>query len=121
MVWICCCILSVWRLPCAPKRQERSDHLTTLVHNYTEVAVRRALPDILREYVKSHPETCTCHRCQEDILALALNQLPPHYVASDQGTIYTEVSFEQIGGKAQVVVAITNAIKKVAANLRHNK
>lgn len=54
-------------------------------------------------------------------MALALNQLPPHYVVSDEGTIYTKVNFDQIGGKAQVIAAITNAIKQVAANPRHDK
>lgn len=90
-----------------------------MVHNYTEEAVKRALPDVLQEYLQTHPDTCTCQRCREDILALTLNQLPPHYVASDEGTIYTKVSFDQIGGKAQVVAAVTNAIKQVSAHPRH--
>jgi len=90
-----------------------------MVYNYTEEAVKRALPEVLKDYVKNHPETCTCQKCQEDILALTLNQLPPHYVATDEGTIFTKVSFDQIGGKAQVVAAITNAIKRVAENPGH--
>ncbi|OAT81364.1 late competence development ComFB family protein [Desulfotomaculum copahuensis] len=90
-----------------------------MVHNYTEEAVRRALPDVLQEYRLAHPDTCDCQRCREDILALSLNQLPPHYVASNEGTIFTKVSFDQIGGKAQVIAAITNAIKTVSAHPRH--
>ncbi|MBE3589019.1 MAG: late competence development ComFB family protein [Thermoanaerobacteraceae bacterium] len=90
-----------------------------MVYNYTEEAVRRILPDVLKEYTRNNPGVCTCARCQEDILALSLNQLPPHYVATDEGTIFTKVGFDQIGGKAQVVAAITNAIKRVAANPRH--
>ncbi|SHI71967.1 late competence development ComFB family protein [Desulfofundulus thermosubterraneus] len=92
-----------------------------MIHNYTEVVVQRFLPEVLKEYAKNNPGTCTCIRCQEDIMALALNQLPPHYVVSDEGTIYTKVNFDQIGGKAQVIAAITNAIKQVAANPRHDK
>lgn len=92
-----------------------------MIYNYTEVAVKQALPEVLKEYIKNNPETCTCPRCQEDILALTLNQLPPHYVATDEGTIFTQVSFDQIGGKAQVVAAITRAIQQVAANPRHKK
>ncbi|WP_027357413.1 late competence development ComFB family protein [Desulfofundulus thermocisternus] len=92
-----------------------------MIHNYTEEAVKRLLPEILKEYTKNNPHTCTCIYCQEDIMALALNQLPPHYVVSDEGTILTRVSFEQIGGKAQIIAAITSAIKQVAANPRHDK
>lgn len=90
-----------------------------MVYNYTEDAVRRMLPEVLKDYLKTHPQTCTCDLCQDDIMALALNQLPPHYVASEEGTIFTSVSFEQIGGKAQVVAAITWAIAQVAQNPRH--
>ncbi|WP_027717288.1 late competence development ComFB family protein [Desulfovirgula thermocuniculi] len=92
-----------------------------MIFNYTEVAVKQALPEVLKEYIKNHPGTCTCQRCQEDILALTLNQLPPHYVATDEGTIFTQVSFDQIGGKAQVIAAITRSIQQVAANPRHEK
>ncbi|MEW6423740.1 MAG: late competence development ComFB family protein [Bacillota bacterium] len=90
-----------------------------MIYNYTEDAVRRMLSEVLKDYLKTHPQTCTCDSCRDDIMALALNQLPPHYVASEQGTIFTSVSFEQIGGKAQVVAAITQAIKQVAKNPRH--
>ncbi len=90
-----------------------------MVYNYTEEAVRRILPDIIRDYLKTHPHICTCDLCKDDIMALALNQLPPHYVVSDRGTIFTQVSFDQIGGKAQVVAAITRAIEQVSNKPRH--
>lgn len=90
-----------------------------MVYNYTENAVRRMLPEVLKDYLKTRPRTCTCDRCKDDITALALNQLPPHYVASEEGAIFTSVSFEQIGGKAQVVAAITGAIEQVTKKPRH--
>lgn len=90
-----------------------------MVYNYTEEAVRRMLPEVWKDYLKTNPQTCTCDLCRDDIMALALNQLPPHYVASEEGTIFTSVSFERIGGKAQVVAAITRAIAQVAQKPRH--
>ena len=90
-----------------------------MVYNYTEDAVRRMLPEVLKDYLKIHPQTCTCELCRDDITALALNQLPPHYVVSEEGAIFTSVGFEQIGGKAQVVAAITRAINQVAKKPRH--
>ena len=92
-----------------------------MVYNYTEDAVRRMLPDVLKDYLKKNPQVCTCDICRDDIMALALNQLPPHYVASEEGTIYTKVGFDQIGGKAQVVAAITRAIEQVSSKPRHKQ
>ena len=90
-----------------------------MVYNYTENAVRRMLPEVLKDYRKTNPQMCACDLCREDIMALALNQLPPHYVVSEEGAIFTSVSFEQIGGKAQVVAAITRAAALVAKKPRH--
>ncbi|MFA5384252.1 MAG: late competence development ComFB family protein [Eubacteriales bacterium] len=87
--------------------------------NYTEEAVRRIMPGVLNEYAKSNPGTCTCSICQDDILALTLNELPPHYAASLAGEIFTEVGLEQIGGKAQIVSVIINTIKRVSDKPRH--
>ena len=90
-----------------------------MVYNYTENAVRQMFPDVLKDYRKKNPDICTCDLCRDDIMALALNQLPPHYVASEEGTIFTKVSFDQIGGRAQVVAAIAKAIEQVSRNPRH--
>lgn len=90
-----------------------------MIFNYTEDAVRRMLPEVLKDYLKTHPGICTCDLCKDDMMALALNQLPPHYVVSPEGTIFTSVGFDQIGGKAQVVAAITKAIGQVIKKPRH--
>ncbi|HAU32404.1 MAG TPA: competence protein ComFB [Desulfotomaculum sp.] len=87
--------------------------------NYTEEAVRRIMPGVLKEYLKSNPGTCTCSICQDDILALTLNELPPHYAASLAGEIFTEVSLDLIGGKAQIITVITRTIKQVSEKPRH--
>lgn len=87
--------------------------------NYTEEAVRRIMPSVLKEYLKNNPGTCTCSICQDDILALTLNELPPHYAASLAGEIFTEVGLELIGGKAQIVTVITRTMKKVSEKPRH--
>lgn len=90
-----------------------------MIHNYTEEAVNRMLPGILKEYLKSHSNICTCDLCIENITAFSLNQLPPHYVSSNEGAIFTEVGFDQIGGKAQVIAVITRAIKLITEKPRH--
>ena len=90
-----------------------------MLKNYTEVAVAEMLPRVLEEYRKQNPGVCDCERCREDIMAIALNRLPPRYVVTDEGTIYTKVIFDQIGGRAEVTAAILQGIKVVSAHPRH--
>lgn len=90
-----------------------------MIVNYPEVAVRTLLDEVLENYARTNPGTCKCPRCRDDIMALALNNLPVKYVVSERGTIITHVIYEHIGGKAQVIAAITAAIQKVKNNPRH--
>jgi len=90
-----------------------------VIINYPEVAVKSLLDDVLDNYANKYPDICRCERCRDDIMALALNSLPVKYVVTDQGTIITRTVYELIGGKVQVIAAITAAIQKVQKNLKH--
>ncbi len=89
-----------------------------MLHNYTETAVLQLLDSILDNYQKKNGPICTCERCREDIMAIALNNLPARYIVTETGKIITQVSFEQIGGKAQVAAQILKAIEIVHSNPR---
>lgn len=43
------------------------------------------------EELKSTLNCCTCERCHLDVIAYALNKLPPKYVVSNAGELYTKV------------------------------
>ncbi|MEG6522052.1 late competence development ComFB family protein [Desulfotomaculum sp. 1211_IL3151] len=90
-----------------------------MIKNYIELAVEEMLDDLLSKYAEKKPGTCTCDRCRSDIMAIALNSLPTRYVVTDKGSIFTKVAMEQIGGRAQVIAAILNAIKLVQESPRH--
>lgn len=83
--------------------------------NYMEFIVRQELPAVL----ESRNDVCQCRTCQLDIMAFALNQLPPHYVASEGGHIHTMVNIASAQLKTQVLVAIVNALNAVAKHPRH--
>lgn len=34
--------------------------------------------------------TCKCKKCRLDVISLALNNLPPKYVVTDKGALYTQ-------------------------------
>lgn len=90
-----------------------------MIINYPELAVKELIDEVLQEYASQNPGTCKCERCKNDIMALALNNLPPKYVVTDIGRVYTKAVYDQVGGKAQVIAALTSAIQRVRQHPRH--
>ncbi len=86
-----------------------------LFKNYMEEAVDTTLEEILAK----KDDVCKCDRCKLDIKALALNHLPPKYVVTDIGYVYTKANELAAQFKTDITVAITNALKTVSKNPRH--
>jgi competence protein ComFB len=57
--------------------------------------------------------------CQLDIIALALNDLPPNYAVSTEGLMYTKLANLKAQYAIDVVTAISKATKKIGENPRH--
>ena len=85
------------------------------LYNYMEGAVEEMLDGIMA----NHTNVCTCPRCRMDILALALNKLPPKYAVSDKGINYTKISFLQRQFNADITRTVAEAIKIVSQKPRH--
>jgi competence protein ComFB len=83
--------------------------------NYNE----RLVEDELDKVLIDRPDICHCRTCKLDIMAFALNHLPPHYVASEGGHIHTMVNMSSDQLKAQVLAGLINAIREVAKRPRH--
>lgn len=87
-----------------------SDEFTVRNANYRKVIslVERFTPDNRYEF-------CRCERCLSDIIALALNYLPPHYyVDADMGS--------EIGSPwVMIEGAVIEAMDTVGKNPRHQK
>jgi competence protein ComFB len=90
-----------------------------LIVNYPELAVKELIDEVLQQYASQNPGTCDCERCKNDIMALALNDLPAKYVVTDLGKVYTKAIYDRVGGKAQVIAALTRAIQRVQQYPRH--
>lgn len=84
--------------------------------NYTEKLVKEEMKNV----INARTDICHCRTCQLDIMAYALNKLPPHYVASEGGHIHTMVNMSTSQLKVQVIAALVNAIDAVAKHPRHN-
>jgi competence protein ComFB len=82
--------------------------------NQMEPVVRQQLQAMLPEL-----DVCPCEKCQLDILALALNDLPSLYVVTEQGALLTRIDMTLAQNQTNVMVAVTEAALKVSQNPRH--
>jgi competence protein ComFB len=81
-----------------------------------EDCVTDMLPRILREI-----NACSCDTCRYDITAIALNSLPPKYVVTHKGELYTKLSILQHQFEVDIVAAITKAAVLVSRYPRHGE
>ena len=85
------------------------------IKNYMEDCVRDAIPQIIRSM-----DICKCERCKMDILAHALNHLPPKYVVTRKGGIYAKLGSMYTQFQSDVAVAVTNAATIIGKDPRHD-
>jgi competence protein ComFB len=84
--------------------------------NYMEDAVRSVLEEMLQEEIYAH--LAENERVRLDVMAYTLNRLPPKYVATQRGQIYTRVQELRQQFKTDILVELTKAMQHVMANPR---
>lgn len=87
------------------------DNRRMAVVNTMESRVLDKLDEVLERF-----SCCRCDRCKKDIVALALNKLPPQYMVLAEGQPEPDTDPQT---NAQVVTAMIQAVIKVRANPRH--
>ena len=60
------------------------------------------------------PAYCGCILCRDDVLAFALNRVPPRYVSRREGAVVTEVSLEKEQSRAAIEVVVMEALRKIS-------
>ena len=86
------------------------------LRNYMEVCISDTLDDVMKR-----TEICRCENCRFDIMAIALNSLPPKYVVTHKGQIYTKLSMLHQQVDADVIREIIKAVQIVKKNPRHDE
>lgn len=86
------------------------------IKNYMEDLVIERINSLLEEH-----DYCKCFHCFNDMLAIALNALPPRYFSTDKGELYTKVATSRSESQISLTTAVTNAAKKVKENPRHDE
>lgn len=76
---------------------------------------------IVEEYESLQPtlDCCTCEACRNDMIAYALNQLPPKYVATRRGEVYSKTFILRNQHRTDIMAALTKAASVVKENPRH--
>lgn len=85
------------------------------VYNYMEYIVS----DELEKLLASTEALCKCQKCKLDITAWALNRLPPKYIVSEKGRIYTKLDEQNMQFRVDVIRELTKAILYVSKNPHH--
>ncbi len=85
------------------------------IQNYMEDVVQDELEILLAE----RPNVCSCQKCRYDMMVMALNRLPPKYVITSKGRLYTKLTEQETQFKADVVKELAKAILQVSRNPQH--
>lgn len=64
---------------------------------------------------------CCCKHCRADVFALALNLLPPKYVVTTGGEVFSRLDTRDTQSQASITTAIVRAAKTVNKNSYHDK
>jgi competence protein ComFB len=86
----------------------------TNIKNYMEEIVFNQIQDVLSDI-----NSCTCEKCILDIAAIALNDLPPKYIVSEKGELYSKINALKQQFEVDVIAAITKAAVLVKRKPRH--
>ena len=81
--------------------------------------VMEVLLEELFDKMKGQMDCCTCDECRSDIIALALNQLPPHYVRTEKGEMLSKLDQLSQQNYTDVMTALAQAVEKVKNHPRH--
>lgn len=82
--------------------------------NYMEIVAEHKLNEVL-----NYMNICKCDKCKLDMMAIALNELPPKYVVTDMGELYTKVSELANQFEVDAETALIKAAMFVGKNPKH--
>jgi len=85
-----------------------------LLKNYMEELVFNMIEDLSKKI-----SICTCQKCMLDIAAIALNELPPKYVVTEKGELYSKLEILKQQFEVDIVSSVTKAIEKVGNHPQH--
>lgn len=86
-----------------------------MLKNITELALEQRL-----ESLWDKMDCCKCEKCREDIMAYALNHLPPQYISTEAGELYAKTKTMSSLYNFDIMRVLALAINIVNDNPRHS-
>lgn len=74
---------------------------------------------LLKDHANSLNLPCQCERCLLDVLAIALNNLPPQYIVQDCNEAYVKAKFLENQYRINVISELASAAVLVSKSPRH--
>jgi competence protein ComFB len=83
--------------------------------------VEEEVRTLYQELRLKEPSFCSCERCRDDVLSLALNHLQPRYVSGSfpAWEAITRVELAREQRRAQLAVIVLEAMRRVGQNPNH--
>ena len=79
-----------------------------------------AVKEVYDELKDRDASFCGCTQCEDDVLAFALNHLRPRYAGGTrEGVAVTSVDLQRDQTRAELMVALLDAMRRVTNNPRH--
>ncbi|MDE3217638.1 MAG: late competence development ComFB family protein, partial [Gemmatimonadota bacterium] len=81
--------------------------------------VEQVVREIHAQLLAKHAAYCSCPQCADDVAYLVLNHLRPRYANTPRGWALAELELRSDQGRAELAVRVLDAMKRVAADPRH--
>ena len=94
--------------------QDERDERMKLYHNIMEDVVEEAF-----DQLKASLDLCPCDQCRNDVIAFALNNLPPRYAVTSSGSAISKAASLNIQYHADVQAAVIRGAEVVRQHPRH--
>lgn len=75
--------------------------------------------DLVRE-LSGEIDLCQCEKCQLDVMAIALNHLPPAYVVTFKGELFANLEATTVQNQADALSAVVRAMAMVKTAPKHD-
>lgn len=78
--------------------------------------------NVIRAVNKTAPELncCTCDKCKAELAAYVLNRIPPKYVDTEKGALYTKANHMSADFDMKVLLEIAQAASTIGKPKGHN-
>ncbi|MPM00568.1 hypothetical protein SDC9_46795 [bioreactor metagenome] len=92
----------------------KKDKGELILINIVEEMVKQKVDEMIKDL-----DMCDCNKCRLNTCAIALNNLPPHYVTTEKGALLGKLEDVEINYQTNLTVEITKALMIVMEHPLH--